>query len=48
MERNMASNDMTPEDAEKDGSDDENDIAIKEAFNTVQSSVLCNAQERHS
>jgi hypothetical protein len=47
-EINVASDDMTPEDAEKDGSDDENDIAIKEAFNTAQSSVLCNDQERHS
>jgi hypothetical protein len=48
MERNVASDDMTPEDAEKNGSDDENDIAVKEAFNTVQPSVLCNDQERHS
>lgn len=44
----MASDDMTLEDAERDGSDDENVIMVKEAFNTAQSSMLCNDQERHS
>ena len=48
MERNVASDDKTPEDAEKYVSDDENDIAVKEVFNTAQTSVLCNDQERHS
>jgi hypothetical protein len=37
MERSVASDDTRPEDAEKDGSNDENDTAVKEAFNTVQS-----------
>ena len=37
LERNVASDDMTPEDAERDGSNDENVIMVKEAFNTAQS-----------